>query len=334
MALALLVLNMSLYQLIEGTFALFVYGEEYAVSNYSKTKEVSKDDEQLGIDNVEISRLYSPKEIFSLIFSIEVALLIALWKFVIGFVNRIYSPAAGADINALCVGIGGIGKTTLIRKFYGKSTGEIQVTRKFQHVRLLQPIDNQTRSVSLFDFVGQDVPNLIEEVIKLKSQEVRINMVIFILGLFEVESSKRSGQYCVASPACQSDQDKMFTRMVKEQKKQIFNSSTLSMIVDNLPGLERIVIMFNQADLLTNNQAGKLVCDYNHLHETYLKQFEQIIREIEDSAERYREKYNHKPLKIEYRFASILNGIEFVKSEEGSCRIKQLSVIEDAIAKR
>ena len=209
-AVALILLNVLLYRGIEGTFAVLTYGDEDAVAKYASTAHapVGESGSERGPgsstkgDQVSLTQsTFSPKDILSLLISVEIALLLAFGNPVFrALFSKFAHPASGADLHALCIGIGGIGKTTLIRKYYGKSVADIHTTTKFEYVKLQQPVENRTCTVSLFDFVGQDFPSLSPAIHSLSSRRIHINLLIVILGLHKVERNPSSGKYFVEIP--------------------------------------------------------------------------------------------------------------------------------------
>ncbi len=318
----LIVINIFLYHVIDGTFAVLIYGDEDAIAKYTNPTPPIEDSkgavEPIRKESLSTSSL-APKDIFSILVSIEIALLLAAGN---PFFRRLFvrfsHPAAGADLNALCVGVGGIGKTTLIRNFYGKSTGDVQKTTKFEYIKLQQPVDNRNCTVSLFDFVGQDFPSLSPAIHSLASRKININLLIIILGLHIVDRDHKTGRYSVRNPSNQDEKENMYTEMIKTQTSQIFTKSTLTMIVNNLPELERVAVVFNQADLLIRHTRGVVNVDCNKLHKTFHDRFKTVLSEIEGAVEVHRNKYKN-AVPIEYHVASIKNGIEFSDKGEGPC---------------
>jgi hypothetical protein len=341
---ALFLLNVLLYKMVEGTFAVLTYGDETAVAHYASTAlapakdDAQKKDQDPAAPPQPESTLnqstFSPKDIFSLLISIEIALLLAFGNPIFRAIfSRFSHPAMGADLHALCIGIGGIGKTTLIRKYYGKSVADVHTTTKFEYVKLQQPIDNRTCTVSLFDFVGQDFPSLSPAIHALSNRRIDINLLIIILGLHKVERNTSSGKYFVNIPGDDAERDEMFESMINEQISQMFTKSTLTMVVNNLPKLERVVVVFNQADLLImKNERGVTTVDCRNLVNSMKARFVPVTKEIEAAVEVHRDKYKT-GVPIEYRVASIINGIEFLDDAQGQC-IKPISIIEDTILKR
>ena len=325
LATALLVFNTILYEILDSTYAYVVYGDSESIASFRNQSTT----EQPLISNSS----FGPNELLSILISFEIAFFLTAFGSPLfrKFRSFFSHPAAEADLNALCIGVGGIGKTTLIRKYYGKSEEGVKKTTRFNHVKFQQPVNNISHTISLFDFVGQDFPSLSPEVNFLSSKGINMNLLIIILGLHVVKKNKTTGEYVVSKPSSSTEEGEMFSEMIEKQKTQIFSKATLEMIVNNLPKLENIIVIFNQADLLIPIENEAMTVDCKKLHRDFKCYFKDIMSEIESAAETHRKTYNSL-LPVEYRVASILNGIEFVDNSK-AC-IKPITVIEDKIRSR
>lgn len=327
--------NIIVYFLIANTYAYVIYGDEKAVATYRTITS----DAQSGrgtnpaLSDAQLSESsLSPKDIFLILVSIQIALVVAAGNSVKRIKSVFIHEASGSDLNVLCIGAGGIGKTTLIQKYYGKSLDGIEKTRGFEHLNLHLSINKESHNVTLFDYVGQDFPSLSPEIHSLSKKGVDISLLVIILGLYPVDKDKTTGDYFVRTPTSPDENSSMLSQMLEAQRSQMFTKSTLEMIINNLPNLERVCVIFNQADLLLKINRGKVTLDCGSLYNEMLNHFSVILDEINLAVETHRKTYDG-PLPVEHCVASILNGIEFSTNQRSPC-IKPITVIEDMISRR
>lgn len=231
-----------------------------------------------------------------------------------------FNVAARKTSNILCIGLGGVGKTTLIKSNLLDNPHSPLKTEKFETYSTTRHINNVLTDIKIHDHEGQDFETLNSDVHEIERSGQNIDHIIVVVSIFP--TSKVGSEWILEIP--ENLGDVANAEIIKDQLARL-SLIGIGGFVLNMPELNRISVIFNQVDEFRNKDMPPLSFDFEWIQKVYAECFDPLKTQIEEIRGRYELRYNSqkekpssflgrgnsdKRLRVDYHIASIKWGVE------------------------
>lgn len=303
------VFNVVLYNYLQGTSQSATVFFDNAVGTERFLRQVDELGEGSNL------RRYSADAtaLFVAYLSIQATLLVALFS-ALGW--PVFFDVFKKEYAVLMIGLGGVGKTTLINRVFNENGSRTDVTKEYKRETIDRPIDGKKRHVVAIDHVGQDLEDLNARVQSLHAfKNHKIDEVVIMLSIFPLRKVDGEWEFI-------DDTDEQFSakqaEFIEKQNEFLFSGLGIGALIGHISGIRKVTVVFNQVDMFFSSDDGRSKSlDCKSVEQAYGDAFPNCMDAIEDAARVYSKRHNKKQYEIERRYASAKLGIE-IRIESGT----------------